>query len=60
MADTRDWLHVLGGRINIIQWIKDRKKTHCYLLFNKKDKRPFFIFIKKKIINLVKNFANGA
>ncbi|WP_196213621.1 ATP-grasp domain-containing protein [Bacteroides cellulosilyticus] len=49
MADTRDWVHVIKGRVSIKRWLEDRKKTRCYLLYNEKDKKPFFTFIKRKI-----------
>lgn len=52
MADIRDWVHIVKGRVGIIQWLKDQRKTSCYLLYNKKDKKPFFTFVKEKMLKI--------
>lgn len=52
MADTRDWVHVMKGRVSMKRWLEDKKKTSCYLLYNGKDQKPFFAFIRNKIFKI--------
>lgn len=51
MADVRDWIHVLKRRVSLKIWLQDLRRTNCYLLYNVKDKNPFFAFFKKRILD---------
>lgn len=50
MADVRDIFHVIKAKSLLFKtWLKDLRRTNCYLLYNKKDPNPFW----KYIINTV-------
>lgn len=66
MADVRDILHVIKDKqLKFSDWQKDLKRTNCFLLYNKNDKKPFMVYMKNylgeafngvyhKIVKLIK------
>lgn len=46
MADVRDIFHVIKDKtLSFKEWRKDLKRTNCFLLYNKRDKKPFRIYV---------------
>lgn len=46
MADMRDIFHVIKNRtLTFREWYKDLKRTNCFLLYNRRDKKPFYVFL---------------
>lgn len=42
MLDLEDFIAKRKNGITFCQWNRDRKKAHCYLVFDKKDAKPFW------------------
>lgn len=55
MEDFTDFRHVLSKRITFRQWWIDRKRTNCFLMYNKNDKRPFFNKLRLVINDIIKS-----
>lgn len=43
-----DFCHVKDGNLSLKDWIKDFRKTSCFLNYNKKDKQPTISYYKNK------------
>lgn len=43
-----DFCHVKDGDLSLKDWIKDFRKTGCFLNYNKKDKQPTISYYKNK------------
>lgn len=50
MPEFQDIKLVLQRKISLVQWLKDWKRTDCFLEYNKKDPKPFFQYIINKIL----------
>lgn len=50
MPEFQDFKLVLQQKISIVQWVKDWKRTNCFLIYDKRDKKPFFKYIFNKIL----------
>lgn len=51
MADVRDIFHVIKGKSLLFKtWLKDLRRTNCYLLYNKKDPKPFWKYIRNTVL----------
>ena len=48
MPEFQDFKLVLQRKVSFLQWLKDLKRTDCFLEYVKDDKRPFFQFIIDK------------
>ena len=46
MADVRDVFHVIKRSIPLKTWFMDLRRTNCYLLYNKKDPKPFWKYVR--------------
>lgn len=49
MPEFQDFKLVLQHKVKLFKWIKDVRRTDAFLDWNKKDKKPFFMFILNKI-----------
>ena len=49
MADTRDWVHVMKGRVSMKRWLEDKKKTSCYFFIMERIKNHFLLYKKQDI-----------
>ncbi len=44
-----DFCHVKNGNLSLKDWIKDFRRTGCFLNYNRKDKQPTISYYKNKI-----------
>lgn len=51
MPEFQDFKLVLQHKIKLRQWLRDIKNTNSFLDWNRKDKKPFFMFIFSKILS---------
>lgn len=50
MADVRDILHVIKRKqLKFSSWLKDFRRTNCFLLYNKRDSKPFRVYMRNYI-----------
>lgn len=49
MPEFQDFKLVLQKKVSLRQWLKDWRRTDAFLDWNKKDKKPFFMFLLKKL-----------
>lgn len=50
MADVRDILHVIKHKqLKFSSWLKDFRRTNCFLLYNKRDSKPFRVYMRNYI-----------
>ncbi len=50
MPELVDIFQVIRGNISLAKWLKDVKRTNCFLLYNKFDKKPFYYELKNLLI----------
>lgn len=55
MPEFQDFKLVLQRKISLDQWYRDWKKTDYFMEYDKKDKKPFYIYIYNKIIGAILN-----
>ncbi|MBQ9677027.1 MAG: ATP-grasp domain-containing protein [Prevotella sp.] len=48
LSDFKD--SVLGGAVSLWQWVKDVRQCDCFLYYNKKDPKPFWHVLRKKLL----------
>lgn len=53
MPVVKDFKTVLQGRVSILQWLKDLKRTNCFFYKDKKDPAPLRAYIKELLINRI-------
>ena len=54
MVEPTDFAYrVMGGRISLFKWLKERKECDCLYYKNKKDKKPTRFFMIRKLIKIV-------
>lgn len=53
MADVRDIFHVKNGTLPFRIWFNDWKRTNCFLLYNKNDKKPFWGYCKTLFLSAI-------
>lgn len=51
MPEFNDIGNALHGRISWIQWLRDVRRTDCFMEFCKHDQKPFWVYIYKKIFH---------
>lgn len=49
MCEYVDFWYFIKKHISFKSWLQDVKKTKCFLLYNKKDLKPFFFFAIRRI-----------
>lgn len=54
MPEYDDLVHVLHHNISLKTWIKDMKRSDCYMEYDKADKKPFFYRTKDMVSVLLK------
>lgn len=54
MPEFDDFINVLKRKISLYQWIKDIRKTNCFMEYDKTDTKPYFIGIKQEIYKYIK------
>lgn len=54
MPEFDDFVNVLKRKISLCQWIKDIRKTDCFMEFDKTDKKPFYVGLRQQIANYCK------
>lgn len=51
MVEISDFkTRVIGGRTNIINWIKEMRQCQCLFYYNKQDQAPFWSAIKSRMV----------
>lgn len=59
MADVRDIFHVVKDKsLSFKQWRNDFKRTNCFLLYNRKDKMPFIVYIWHWFVEVLRLFPS--
>ena len=60
MVEPEDFvLNVLHNhRVSLRQWIKEVRGCDCYYYYNKKDKAPFWAFLRRRIWSGIRNTFN--
>lgn len=53
MPVVKDFKTVLQGRVSVFQWLKDLKRTNCFLYKDKKDPAPLRAYIKELLTNRI-------
>jgi len=48
LSDFKD--SVMGGAVSLWQWVKEVRQCDCFLYYNKKDPKPFWCILRKKIL----------
>lgn len=54
MPELADFSLFIKQKITFLRWIKDVKRTDCFLLYNKRDKKPFYFEMREFISYAVK------
>lgn len=56
MPEYDDFVNVLKRKISLVDWIKDVRRTDCFMEYDKTDKRPFYIGLRAQLTNYFKLF----
>lgn len=48
VTDFRE--RVIDQRVSIFKWLKDVRECDCFLVYNKKDSKPFWRFVRHKLL----------
>ena len=51
MPEFDDFLNVLKRKMSLFQWIKEVRRTDCFMEYDKSDKRPFFVGLRLQLDN---------
>lgn len=50
MPEFQDFKLVLQRKVGIFQWLKDLRKTNYFMEYDKRDSKPFWYYIKSKLL----------
>lgn len=55
MREFQDWMRCMkDGNQSLIGWFKDVKKTDSFVIWDKKDKKPFFVYLYAMVKHIIK------
>lgn len=49
MPEFNDFKNVLNRKLSILQWLKDVRRTDCFMEYDSQDSKPFWMYLVNKI-----------
>lgn len=57
MPEFEDFRQIFHNQLSFWQWLKDIRRTDRFMEFDKRDQKPFFYYLKKRICGFIKKVS---